>query len=153
MEESESEESAFGIFQHNVAESQSDKDLDLREYIFLDNDSTVHAFCNRKFTSKVYNVKHTMSLTMNGGIITTNMMCDIPGLEQPVWFHTEYITNVFSLSILKSKYRITYHSHKDGAFIIHLPTKRNLKCRHHRGGLHLLRPKGQFTFCIQWIIK
>ena len=67
-------------------------------------------------------------------------MCNVSNLGQPVWFHPGYITNVLSLTLLKRKYRITYDSELDGAFIVHRPGRKNLKFTQHPGGLHLWHP-------------
>ena len=97
-----------------VQDCKSAVGLDLTQCVLLDSESTVHAFCNRDLVSKIYHVENPMNLVSNGGQITTNMRCHINNLsmDQPVWFHPKYITNVLSLALLKKQFRITYDSFK-----------------------------------------
>ena len=86
-----------------------------------------------------------MTLSTNGGTITTNRQCHLDNFDQEVWFDKRFITNVLSLAMLKKKYRITYDSDKDGAFVVHRPNRNNLIFRQHPAGLHLMEmldPKG-----------
>lgn len=61
---------------------------------------------------------------MNGGKVTTSKQsCVVNNVNQPVWFYDSFITNVLSLALLSKKYRITYDSGVDGAFIVHRENK------------------------------
>merc|ERR1712197_200784 len=123
--------------------SNSDRPLDLRNCILLDNQSTVHAFCNANFVEDIWNSQCKMTLLGDGGKMSTNRQCSIPGLQlsQPVWFHEDYITNVLSLALLTQQYRITYDSDKSGSFIVHRqPNKPNLHFIRHKSGLHYFKP-------------
>ena len=137
--ESESENSHFGAFQCEANITQSCAELNLKCCVLLDNESTVHAFCNRDLVLRVFTTDKNMSLVTNGGVIVTNQMCEVQGIPQPVWFHPKYITNVLSLCLLTQIYRITYDSDKDGAFIVHRPNKSNLIFTRQPGGLNLIR--------------
>ena len=106
-----------------VQDCRSAAGLDLTQCVLLDSESTVHAFCNRDLVSNIYHVEKPMNLVSNGGQITTNMRCHINNLsmDQPVWFHPKYITNVLSLALLRRQFRITYNSSKGGALVVHKP--------------------------------
>ena len=75
-DKSESDNSQFGLFQcRRINATQTSDDVKLRNFILLDNESTVHAFCNKKLAMKVYPKKQSMSLITNGGTMHTNIMC------------------------------------------------------------------------------
>ena len=128
----------FGMYQMSMAQ-QSDK-LNLRNCILLDNESTVHAFCNPRFVEKIFPAAlgDEMTLLTNGGQITTRNQCRVQNLDQPVWYDSKFITNILSLGLLKAKYRITYDSSQSGEFIVHREHKSNLVFKPHPGGLHLI---------------
>ena len=63
-----------------------------------------------------------MHLATNGGSMVTNMKADLPQWGE-VWFNEKAITNIFSYAEMADRYRITYDSEKEDAFIVHLPDK------------------------------
>ena len=129
--------SRFGFLQYSAL--QTEERTDLRNWILLDNESTVHAFCNSKLVSNIHPVvdEPSMTLVSNGGTLTTNLKCDIQNLYQPVWYHKDFITNILSLHLLKQKYHISYDSKEDGGvFIGHRPGKSDLQFKPHSSGLH-----------------
>lgn len=81
--------------------------LNLRNCILLDNESTVHAFCNKNLLEKVWATTEVMTLVGNGGKMTTNQKGKIRNLKtnDPVWFHSEYIANILSLALIKKQYK------------------------------------------------
>lgn len=119
----------------------------LRECVLLDSESTVHAFCNRRFVSEITQTNDDMSLMTSGGTITTNKTCTVTNIPQTVWHHPKYITNILSLGLLKSLYRITYDSDKGGVFIVHRPGDTPLVFGHTKAGLHLMHipPKSKLS--------
>jgi hypothetical protein len=64
----------------------------------------------------------SMHLATNGGSMVTNMKADLPQWGE-VWFNEKAITNIFSYAEMADRYRITYDSEKEDAFIVHLPDK------------------------------
>jgi len=129
---------AFGLFQYGFNDTQNHGGLNLRNCVFLDNESTVNSFCNKDLVTKIFPMNDTLSLVTNGGVIKTHMQCEVKGLDQPTWYHPEFITNVLSLGLLKKKYRITYDSAVDSAFIVHRPGRKNMRFECTPGGLHYL---------------
>ena len=61
-------------------------------------------------------------------VTQTNLVGDLPGYGT-VWFHPDKITNILSLSRVKTKYRITFDSDTTNEFIVHKPdgSTRNFK--------------------------
>ena len=52
----------------------------------------------------------------------SNQQATVPGFGN-VWFHEEAIANIFGFGDLVNKYRITYDSGKEDAFLIHMERK------------------------------
>ena len=96
---------------------------DMRDWILLDNQSSVTIFCNRDL---VHNVRESktgnLHLYTNGGLLETKHKADLPQWGE-VWFNENAITNIFSYAEMADKYQITYDSTADDAFIVHLPDK------------------------------
>ena len=78
--------SEFRMFQMTM--TQHSMSMNLRNCMLLDNESTVHAFCNEHLVNKVAKDAsgETITLCTNGGDITTDLQCKIENLKQTVWF-------------------------------------------------------------------
>ncbi len=125
-------------------------DLDLRNVVLLDNQSTFDLCCNKKFTSKITKATNALMMTSNGGSLRITKKCKIPGYKYPVWYSKKAITTIICLKNLIKYYRVTYDSKFDTTFMVHcsafgLP---NLLFEMHPCGLHVCYPKkmGQFGF-------
>jgi hypothetical protein len=73
--------------------------------------------------SNIRESDETLELHTNGGILTTNLKCDVPQWGE-AWYNPKVITNIFSYSNMKQKYTITSDSAIDNAFTVHLPGKK-----------------------------
>ena len=80
-----------------------------------------------------------MNLHTNGGVLTTNLKCDIPHWGE-AWFAPNGITNIFSYSEMAKKYKITSDSSIDKAFTVHLPD-RKVRFEELNNGLYVFIPK------------
>jgi len=109
--------------------------MKLHDIILLDNQSTVDLFCNRKFVSHVWKTKHSMTVHGNGGTLTTNMKAHVDNYGD-VWYDPSAITNILSLKNVCNKYRVTYNSNAEGAFIVHKPDNTDVHFVMHANGLH-----------------
>ena len=52
----------------------------------------------------------------------SNQQATVPGFGN-VWFHKDAIANIFGFGDLVNKYRITYDSEKEDAFLVHMEHK------------------------------
>ena len=130
--------------------SKKSKDLDLRNVLLLDNQSTFDLCCNKRFTSKISKTSNPLIMTSNGGGLKITEKCRIPGYKYEVWFSKKAITNIICLKNLIKCYRVTYDSEIGTTFVVHrsahgLP---DLLFEMHPCGLHVCYPKklGQFGF-------
>ena len=113
--------------------------LDLKNVIQLDNQSTLDLICNKKLTSKIKKSDKKISVQENGGTLAMKYRSRIPGSNYEIWYSKDAITNIISLKNMIRHYYVTYHN-DDQTFIVHreayaLP---DIEFRMHKSGLHLL---------------
>ncbi len=125
-------------------------DLDLRNVLLLDNQSTFNLCCNKMFASKIFKANNALLMMSNGGGLKITKKYKILGYMYLVWFSKKAITNIICLKNLIKCYRLTYDSKLDTTFVVHcsalgLP---DLLFEMHPCGLHVCYPKkmGQFGF-------
>jgi hypothetical protein len=88
--------------------------------MLLDNGSTLSLFSNpKKVVKNMRESKTTLELATNAGTRTTKKIANVPGYGT-VWYDGTAIANIFGLSELKKKHRVTYDSEKEDAFIVHM---------------------------------
>ena len=97
-----------------------DQDLGkrLRNSITLDNGSTLSLFSNPDLVENIRRSDKTLVLATNAGVKQSNQEASVPGFGK-VYFDKDAIANIFGLSDLKKKYRITYDSMKEDAFLVY----------------------------------
>ena len=111
--------------------------LSLRDYVLLDNQSSVHVFCNPEFVGNVRKAGRQLELESNGGKLPISSIADVDGFEKSVWFSEDAMTNILSLSQVKQEYDVSY----DGDdFIIHRAKRGypDMVFKPHSSGLHVL---------------
>jgi hypothetical protein len=94
-------------------------DLDLRNVLLLDNQSTFDLCCNKKFMSQTMKATNALTMTSKGGGLRITHKCKIPGDRYPIWYTSKAITNIICLKNLIKCYRVTYDSKVDTTFIVH----------------------------------
>ena len=115
---------------------------DMKDWILLDNESTVTIFCNSNMVSDIRNsANESLDLMTNAGILRTKHKATVPGWGE-VWFNPHAITNIFSYAEMAKRHRITYDSNKEDAFTVHLPDKQ-VKFTRTEHGLYVFKPKIQ----------
>jgi hypothetical protein len=87
--------------------------------ILLDNGSMLSLFGSPKMVTNIRESKMTLELATNAGTRTTKKIANVPGYGT-VWYDKTAIANIFGLSELKKKHRVTYDSEKEDAFIVHM---------------------------------
>ena len=89
-----------------------------REWILLDNQSTVHIFSTDKLLRNIRTVDKQVSVQCNAGTTITNMVGDLQGFGE-VWYHPKGIANILSMALVEDKlgWEITYY--KDSGFKVH----------------------------------
>jgi hypothetical protein len=80
----------------------------MRNHLLLDNQSSVHVFCNPHFVSNMRSAERQLQLTSNGGNLPISEVADFDGFNKEVWYSEDAITDILSLSLVKREYNISY---------------------------------------------
>jgi Reverse transcriptase (RNA-dependent DNA polymerase) len=87
-----------------------------RDWILLDNQSTVDVFCNKKLLSNIREHSKSMDIHCNAGVSTTNLIGELRGYGT-VWYNPTGIANILSLAKAQERgYRVTFDTEKGNAF-------------------------------------
>ena len=74
----------------------ADEQLDLRNVILLDNQSTLDLICNKKLATKIGTSNRTTTVQGNGGTLNITHRANFKGYTSKPWFSKEAITNILS---------------------------------------------------------
>ena len=89
------------------------------DLITLDTGSTLDLFGNRALVEDLHEAQECIRMFTNAGEKKICEQATVPGYGK-VWFDESAIANIFSFASLTKKYRVTYDSAVEDAFIVHL---------------------------------
>jgi hypothetical protein len=119
-------------------------DVDMKQVILLDNETTSSIFANEDYVHDITNAKQQLDLETNGGTLTTNKEATVPGFWKKVWFDKDAITNIFAFHEMVQQYPVTYDSKKEDAFIVHISDVKKIKFIKAPNGLYYYIPPASF---------
>jgi uncharacterized protein YodC (DUF2158 family) len=131
----------------NLAQALGTKtQLDLREVILLDSQSTMDLFCNRALVKRTFRSDKSTRLKSNGGTMVVTKKAKMAGYHTDVWYDKHAITNILALSNVIKQYRVTYDSDEQ-MFVVHWESanKPNMEFLMHESGLHYYDPRNTKT--------
>jgi hypothetical protein len=65
--------------------SRKFSDLDLRNVLLLDSQSTFDLFCSKMFASKIFKAENALLMISNGDGLKIIKKCKIPGYKYYIW--------------------------------------------------------------------
>jgi hypothetical protein len=89
-----------------------------KDWILLDNQSTVDVFDNKALLNNIRQSDTHMDIHCNAGVTSTDLIGNLPGYGE-VWYHPNGITNILSLARVKEKHQVTFDSDGKSQFIVH----------------------------------
>lgn len=108
-----------------------------KNWILLDNQSTINLFCNRDMLVNVRESTNSMTVRCNAGSRVTNLVGELPGFGT-VWFDPEAIANILSLKLVQEKYHVSYDSDEGNRFIVTKPNGQTFTFTQSETGLYYL---------------
>lgn len=79
----------------------------LRGQVLLDNQSSVHVFCDPELVTYIRRAGRKWCLESNGGSIYISDIASYEGFEESVWFSKLAMTNILSLAVVKREYEVS----------------------------------------------
>jgi hypothetical protein len=76
-----------------------------KNWILLDNQSTVNVFCNKDLLKNVRKTDRRMTIMCNAGATVRSMIGELDGYPGEVWYNPNGIANILSLSDVEKHYR------------------------------------------------
>ena len=106
-----------------------------KDWLLLDNQSTVDVFANGRLLTDIQEVPIFLKILSTGGISKTNKIGYLNGYGW-VWYHKDGIANILSLARVKNKFRITFDSGSDNMFHVYDGEKKIRSYRESERGLY-----------------
>ena len=99
-------------------------------------------FINPSLLVKIHKVDTTLRIRCNAGIKTTEYKGYLTGYGW-VWYYSEGIANILSLSRVKERYRVTFDSAMDNCFYVYKDDGKILKFQEASRRLYYFNTKSQ----------
>jgi len=97
---------------------QSDGDPVNKDWLLLDNQSTITVFYNPKFLCDIRTRNSILTVHCNAGATKIKLIDDLLGYGT-VWFLPNEIMNILSLVQVVKQFHVTFNSENDNAFFVH----------------------------------
>jgi hypothetical protein len=92
------------------------------DQLALDSCSSIDLIGRADWLQNVQPAASTEQLHTNAGVISVQQEGTLPQFGK-VPHHPEAVANIMSLALMTDKYRVTFDSAKDNAFVVHLPDR------------------------------
>ena len=109
----------------------------------MDNQSTIDIFSNPNFLTNIRKENVQMQVRSTGGGLTTRICGDFSNYSR-VWFSKRGMVNILSFQNVVKKFRVTYDSNTEDAFIVHTSIRKKLKFIPSLRGLYYLDVASKF---------
>ena len=106
----------------------------MKNWLLLDNQSTMDIFCNFNVLKNVRRMSDILYLETNSGTLKTNQKRVLQNYGE-VWYSKEAMTNILSLKNVIKKYKVSYNSMAGNQFVVHKPDGRDLIFKQSSNGL------------------
>ena len=125
---------------HNQAKLTNQ--LDLKNVILLDNQSTLDLMCNKNMTSKIKKWDKKIIVQLNRGTLAIKYKVSIPEYSYDTWYSKDAIDNIISLKNMIRQYRVTYESNNQ-TFVLQQEAYAllDMEVRMHKSGLQMFYPE------------
>ena len=87
-------------------------------WILLDSEYTISVIKNRDLLSNIRESSHPITCHSNGGTRVSSLVGRLKGFGD-VWFNTESLANILSLTEMVKTYRVTFDSEDGNKFVIY----------------------------------
>ena len=117
----------------------------MRDEILLDTALSTSLFGNKEYVAGITESTGKLELHTNGGPIYSKEQASVDKFGK-VWYNKDSVANIFSFAEMRNRYRITYDSAVEDAFLVHTP-KRKVRFKPLVNGLYSLNPKKETQHC------
>ena len=131
-----------GFQQATVHTQRISEEEKMRKVIMLDSGTTVSLFCNEDLVNDIRGSKDILNLTTNAGSKLIRKEATVQGFGT-VKFDEDSIANIFGLHDLTSRYRVTFDSAKENAFLVETEDG-VVKFEANGRGLYLYQPSNMY---------
>jgi hypothetical protein len=108
-----------------------------RDWILLDNQSTVDVLSNEKLLENIRKATSSMRIRTQAGKIMTDMVGDLHNYG-PVWYCKGGIANILLLNNVKRRYKVTFDSENGNEFVVHKTCRGTRTFRQSTRGLYYM---------------